>query len=398
MVEGGYYVYQEKVYKCTRTGLFKGSYKTYKSPLCCSDTVFCGDDIRCGMIIDNDEYLEFGGSRIAEYEVINLIEEGVPIHGLTESFISTRTDYDSLTHQKLGDYLRFLHSQYGLNLMPLYNCFSEYYVQGVDLTSGRLIETNVDGYRTTLVPIKFNRQYTVAMNSDFPVYMMPVLYDGKLIRRAENTNKFLCEDGSNVITKVGAFRYKQPVVIDVSNTNKELQPYEKNLYLAIQFPKTVNTPITVIEGDFSANNGIHIYDECMFKKSSDKFINNIFVSNLSLLNMPTGIGKNVNSVPFSDKLVAYLLRHTIDMRSELSEDVEYVTNAFGYSYGFEGSWEPELRGKLFDGYMLLKDTRNELNYNDILGYVDRDIENALSHGWLKYNSSKKLNKINSVVV
>jgi hypothetical protein len=392
MVEGGYYVYQEKLYHCTRTGLFKGSYKTYDSPLYCSDTVYCSDALVC-----TDAYLEYGGSRLAEYDVVNLIEEGVPIHGVTETFVSTRTDYDWETHKKLGDYLRFINSQYGLNLMPLYNCFGEYYVDGVDLTTGRLREENVVGYRTALVPIKFNRRYTIAMNSKAPVYMMPIIFDGKLIRRVNDVGGFVGENEHNTVTKVNSFRYKHPVTLDVTNTDPELQPLEKNLYLALQVPANLDSKITVIEGQYASHNGIQIYDEKMFRCSPNKVIDSIMVSDLSLLNDTVSFEKNTHNVPFSDKLIGYLLRHTIDMRNPFTEDVEYVTNKFGYYSGFKGSWETELRCKLFDAYMLLKDTKSELNFTDVLGYVDADIETALDKGWLKHSSVRKFNKIKSGV-
>ena len=404
MVEGGYYVYQEKVYKCTKTGLFRGSYKTFNGPLCCSNTVYCGghyvdelDGNKLKPLTVTDKHIAFSGSRMAEYQVVNLIEEGVPLHGMTEYFVSTRTDYDSDTHKKLGDYLRFLNSQYGLNLMPLYNCFSEYYVKGVDLSKGVLLEDDVTDYKTALVPVKFNRKYTVALNSSSTVFIKPVLYDGKLIRDYKNTDKYICDNGQLGIRKFNFLRYNFPVTIDVSNTDSELQPLEKNLYLAIQMPMSVKPPIVVIEGEYGANGNLKIYDESMFRCSSNKFVDNILTSELSLLNMPTTLVRSMDNVPFSDKLISYLLMHTIDPREIIDENVKRVTDKFGYKAGYEGSWGPEIRGKLFDSYMMLSKNRDELNYTDILGYVDADIERALSRGWLTYSESKKMKTITAEV-
>ena len=87
------------------------------------------------------------------------------IVGLTESFLSTSGQYDMDTHRKLGDYLRLLRSVYGLDLMPLYNCFNNYFVDNVDLSSGNLSSNGNSHYRVTLVPIKFNKDYTITMNS-----------------------------------------------------------------------------------------------------------------------------------------------------------------------------------------------------------------------------------------
>jgi hypothetical protein len=66
------------------------------------------------------------------------------------------------------------------------------------------------------------------------------------------------------------------------------------------------------------------------------------------------------------------------------ENVERVTDTFGYHLGHDGVWSSELRCKLFDAYMKLKDIRDEFCYEDILGYVDKDIEDALNKGVLRY--------------
>ena len=68
----------------------------------------------------------------------------------------------------------------------------------------------------------------------------------------------------------------------------------------------------------------------------------------------------------------------------MSENIKYITDKFGFKYGYEGSWEPALRGKLFDAYMEWKDKKPNLNFEDILGYVDKDIEEALTKGYIKY--------------
>jgi hypothetical protein len=40
MVEGNFYIYRGNVYKCTRTGIFKGSHKYTEGHLCCAETVY----------------------------------------------------------------------------------------------------------------------------------------------------------------------------------------------------------------------------------------------------------------------------------------------------------------------------------------------------------------------
>ena len=86
-----------------------------------------------------------------------------------------------------------------------------------------------------------------------------------------------------------------------------------------------------------------------------------------------------------DQLIEYLVGHTIDMRDKMSENVIRVTDKFGYKVGYEGSWDVAIRGKLFTAYCDLQANKNEvLNFEDILGYVDKDIEEALNRGYLRY--------------
>ena len=43
---------------------------------------------------------------------------------LSTNYVSNSEGYDFKTHERFGQYLRNLRDMYGLNLMPLYNCFS----------------------------------------------------------------------------------------------------------------------------------------------------------------------------------------------------------------------------------------------------------------------------------
>ena len=47
------------------------------------------------------------------------------VPSLTRNLNSPGITYDTKTHEYLGDYLRFLRDYYNVNLMPLYNCFTD---------------------------------------------------------------------------------------------------------------------------------------------------------------------------------------------------------------------------------------------------------------------------------
>ena len=60
------------------------------------------------------------------------------IPGLTKSLYSPGRFYDIATHEYLGEYLRFLRDYYNINLMPLYNCFSNNLCDNVIIDTGSI--------------------------------------------------------------------------------------------------------------------------------------------------------------------------------------------------------------------------------------------------------------------
>lgn len=384
MVESNLYVYKGHVYKCTKTGVFKGSQRDLFGFLCCSDLITCGNEL-----VVSDDIHPISDKFLAEYDILYPITEGENIYGLTEEFISTRGWYDADTHRKLGDYLRFLRSQYGLNLMSLYNCFSNIFVNDIDLTSGKLQESVNKRYKVTLVPIKFNRTYTVALDTFVPIYMKPVIYDGKLLR--DSDNKFLY-NSSMEVKKVSHAKFSDPMTINITNYDKELQKMENDLYLAIQIPVNISSPIVVLEGQYSRYTSNNIWDEKMYNSSIEPYIDSVMTGGCSLLiTPPSVISKNnpfamTSSIPFSDRLIEYLVRHTIDSRESLTENIDKVVSALDLSRRYSSEWSNEIRGLLFKRYMALRDKRDELVYDDILGYVDKDIEDAIDKGYMRHGN------------
>lgn len=82
--------------------------------------------------------------------------------------------YDSYTHEYLGDYLRFKRDYQNIDLMPLYNCFSDRlcpsYTKKISTSkiSTTISTTDPDSkdYKIYMLPIKLFQQYTIAIDCD----------------------------------------------------------------------------------------------------------------------------------------------------------------------------------------------------------------------------------------
>ena len=83
-----------------------------------------------------------------------------PILNLTNNMSITRSYYSNDMHEYLGNYLRFLRDYKHINLMSLYNCFSNTTIA---------INSSDDRYNYFAVPVKFNQVYTIGIDSRVPI-------------------------------------------------------------------------------------------------------------------------------------------------------------------------------------------------------------------------------------
>ncbi len=58
---------------------------------------------------------------------------GQDYNNLTDNYMSNVNYYSSDVHERLGEYLRFYRDYYNINLMSLYNCFSNRYIDKFSL-------------------------------------------------------------------------------------------------------------------------------------------------------------------------------------------------------------------------------------------------------------------------
>ena len=316
--------------------------------------------------------------------IISHYDFGVKYPKFTEKFQSSYPYYDSNTHEWLGKYLRCYRDIYDINLMPFYNCFSGNYLPNVVIRDDGIVSTITKDYKVAQIPIKFNKQYTISIDCSSDVMIAPaVISKGNCVTITNNQVEFnltsnLFDSGKLLLNNL---TFKNPILYElenkISSTEGFYQRYEKDLYLLIQVPNNNYSSLVVLEGDFtnSNNNVEKVINVEELDKLSTKQINELFISNLSLLQL-----NDNNTYPFADRLIEYLLLNAITHMDEIGKNVEMVqkyANNFDINAEFiPGVWTNYLRYVIYLNYS--RDIKSK--HLDINGFVDKDVEKFLLRG------------------
>lgn len=444
IIEGCTYIYKDKLLKCTKTGRFVGIHSnnyiedhlyvndetytldedyemahynsaTHEYDIYLPDEgkkggPFFGSNIPgIGGLTVTDDVVKRYRRPVAEFEIIDDFVFGNYTPNITRRFISNVSYYDPETHRFLGEYLRCLRDIYDVDLMGLYNCFDYDMADNIFLNKNEVQEQSSQKVKVFLIPIKFNKTYTICLDSDFPVLMKSLFYDEVLLKDSEGNS--LTDIIPQKTIKFTNTQFLNPITFKVTNdtplnfiadgmteeeqvaeyerllkqkiiTDQTLQNHEKYLYLAIQVSATNNSSIVVIEGDYSSVANNYVSDAEKIKDLSSRQLSQIFRSNLSLMQANDG-----NQYPYAEKLIAYLLKYTVDEREEIDENVQTIETAINYKPPikdfYSGIWDNSLRYTLYNKYMNI----NNIDYiekYDITGFVDRDIEIATQKGLINY--------------
>lgn len=204
------------------------------------------------------------------------------LHGLTKTLCSPGHSYDTITHEYLGEYLRFLRDYYNINLMSLYNCFNNkicnniYFSFIMNPDAEKIAQKKVtfdsqdSKYRIYAIPVKLFENYTVAIDCSNGVELFCGLY---------NTNLDTSNKASDLISrtykKINKALFNQPFLYDklaVENwtfehdtssskdkallldatkvTRWDVINREQDLRLFIKVPTSCKSSIVILEGDF----------------------------------------------------------------------------------------------------------------------------------------------------
>lgn len=384
IIEGFDYIYKASIIRCNSSGWLNSD--TEGNYLRVSDSTIADDGLLVGYILPP-----------AKYDVIADYDFGTEYKQFTERYLSKYDYYDTETHIMLGKYLRCIRDIYNIDLMPFYNCFCYKVANDFIITDKGIDKPTDNSLKVFLVPIKFNRTYTIAIDSATPVRMKPVFYDKVGLLRAdydEESETLLSDKIEGFDRNYASMRFKYPIKYRVGNDDKDLQRNEDSLYLAIQMSAKNDSSIVVLEGDYTEVGVSKVYSDGILDTLISSEINSLFLTDLSLL-----MFNDRNIYAFSDRLIEYLLLNVIDntdplygniaktqanlavnvpryIRKMQEQGVYDASYAYGVDFGTYGAWNTTVRSWVYRLYNYL---RKQPAY-DMNGFVDKDTEKTMMRG------------------
>lgn len=373
--------------------------------------------------IKNNKYVLYTNGNFKE---VGEYDYNRPALNLTTTLPITSSVYDTFTHRYLGRYLRFLRDYHKVDLMGMYNCFCNQQPSRITRKikindSYKLnLDSRSDTYNLYIVPVKFNKEYTIAIDSPVPFEIVCTIW----------TNNFLQENNSKAESnydklvrasyrKINSSTYKKPFIYstkinnNIINAGKELWHHEKSLYMLFKLPAVVESSITVLEGRFETDviDNTIITDYIINEPECDRTQSymSTYPTRNSLLEY-----NSKKSYPFADRLIEYLIGNVNSPLDNISTNTLRTQMAIygldGFK-GYVGVWDDILRYYTYKyankqdiskGNYVNKsnkiieytDTSEQIiqkikkfndNYQDLNYYIDKDLETLLRLGGLYGN-------------
>lgn len=280
---------------------------------------------------------------------------GARLLNQSTNYIPETDYYDSGTHEALGEYLRYIRDFYLVDLMSLYNCFSNRFVGvgtlPIKSDGSKTVFADYDEqFVTTCFPIKKNTTYRIYFkdNNTSTVLLQPGLfYNSNLIGN-------IVFDAEPVNSSAYEFTFK-----DIDKKNPRIPGgYENALFLFIKYNRNNVFPPVVIE---------------VVDKKSFNAINNTLVNEIN------------GEIAFSDTLLEYLSGNAISPFNTEVWDIlrvqkmlEYLHGGFKYTPGI---FDEKMHRFIFDEYY-------QKGLPNFLGYIDKNMEEIITRAW----EAKRLNE------
>lgn len=338
--------------------------------------------------------------------------EGVKYTNYTTNLSSETIDYDSKTHEYLGRYLRYLRDYKGLDLMQLYNCYSNKTVKKMDLRtlSESIVLPNIEELRKIItsdssikvisIPVNLNQVYTISLDCGLPVEMFcgfeGAYFDGDVLNEV---NQKLW---SQTYVKANYCSFNTPFLFEKlknisSDIYNQVAAKECILKLFIKLPYLNNSSIVVLEGDYTGQNDFYIKSDDIYSCISSDVIFNAEMTDSQFKNFDlTQLNSKAQllylnthiSYPFATRLIEYLTDAVICKTETIGDNIKRLQSNLewrrkeglpaGINYKTEyspyGVWSDRYKPIL---YNLIKINNLDDTYFDLLANVDKDVEQKL---------------------
>ena len=234
-----------------------------------------------------------------------LITKNERIRSVTDNYESHKINYDYGLHKRLGEYLRFKRDAFGVDLMPLYNCFSGQVISDSDYSYYECFVRYGETYKV-LCDFSGGSAYVFCEKTKF----------GKVIGDYSKAFEWKA-------LKAHTGRFVELKSDDLSNTNIKR---DSELRLYIRLPKGVTSSVSVVEyaGDIDGD----IVKRDSISPLSDEI--GAVMPNPSRLSLLRGVESS--SKPFADRLFEYLLGAVLTQEYDISSNVVDATDIIIKAY------------------------------------------------------------------
>lgn len=370
-------------------------------PSCISMTPFLKENLSSLSLSGEDlSYIE-GQYFYRKGSITQAWEFGTRVPNLTGNLVSSQNYYSSEVHEQLGRYLRAYRDYYGVDVMGLYNCFSNRLVPRIVLPITPASSDSVRQWqngvstdsKTTCFPIQVGSKYKIKISNSLagPVLIQPLFFNGFDLVNCSKDKKFFSPNKKflqGCTVQIGSeFTYEASLenLCPSEENYKQLLQSHNHLYLFIQVPTQEDLKISAIE-------------EAGYINASHK----------TLLENADCVGK-----PFSDKLLGYLTGHTITPATDILPNIELIqrilcSEEFKTLYGSKlssysaGIFDQVMHRFIYQRLLNPEGTNATINkympdgyIPDFTGCVDKDVEQLL---WMPLSAEMKSNFLKIVGV
>lgn len=326
---------------------------------------------------------------------------GQNILNITHNLVVNTNTYDYKTHNKLGNYLRFMRDYNKLDLMSMYNCFNGQVANNIDIDfklnnsdDRKIFNTTDNSYKILTIPVKYYKKYSIYLDCSTTVEMVVAFYDNnnQLNDLVVNTTGKVLEDFlyPNTYVKTSGLRFNEPFIYDklenlLFNLKKIDKEYlskifslkELELTLLLKIPASNTSSLVVLEGEYESDELNKVFTNNLFSNYPKNIVNyanlqlNDFKSTKQLVYL-----NDENNYAFADRLKEYLVDNVITPLDDIQLNTKRVeTNLINKgvlkNYTKHYEWTNDLRTRI---YLNAQDNGLLNNKFDILGYVDKDVE------------------------